>query len=345
MRPQVETWIAFDIGGANVKAAHSEGAVASVPFELWRCPGELAEVVAHVTGLFPRFDRVALTMTAELCDCFPTKRDGVVAVLDAAARATAGHPLRVWGLDGALHPPQTIRDRPLLAAAANWLALATAVACLAEGEPGLLIDIGSTTTDLIPFRSAVVAARGRTDTERLQTGELVYAGTRRTPVFALASRLPFRGQPTRLMAELFATTLDVFLTLGEIPEASEDRSTADGRPATILAARDRLARMVGADREGFSADDARQFSGAVREILVSQLAEAVDEVCHGAGVRPAVVVTSGSGEFLAADLATRVFEEKARWVSLSQTWGRAASAAACARALVQIAAERRDCAE
>ena len=119
-----------------------------------------------------------------------------------------------------------------------------------------MIDIGTTTTDLIPLDSGKVCARGRSDTERLQTGELVYAGVRRTPVCAVASELPFRGFPTGLAAELFASTLDVYLILGEIESEPDNRSTADGRPATIEGARDRLARMVGADRDSFSALDA-----------------------------------------------------------------------------------------
>jgi (4-(4-[2-(gamma-L-glutamylamino)ethyl]phenoxymethyl)furan-2-yl)methanamine synthase len=56
-------------------------------------------------------------------------------------------------------------------------------------------------------------------------------GVRRTPVCALATELPFRGHPTGLAAELFAATLDVYLTLGEIAPNSKDLSTANGRPA------------------------------------------------------------------------------------------------------------------
>src|SRR5207302_1770736 len=108
--------------------------------------------------------------------------------------------------------------------------------------PGVLIDIGSTTSDLIPLSDGRARPLGLTDTDRLRTGELVYAGVRRTPVCALAGQLPFRGVTTGLAAELFATTLDVYLTLGEVSADSSDRATADGRPATPEAAIARLAR-------------------------------------------------------------------------------------------------------
>ncbi len=227
-----EAWLALDVGGANLKGAHSAGVIHSRPFALWRRPDQLVAELAALAASFPPCTRVALTMTAELCDCFETKRAGVRFVLDACSSAMPGLPLRVWGLDGALHDPAEIRENPALAAAANWLALATLAAEKGVSGRGVLIDIGSTTTDLIPLENARAIPVGRTDTQRLQSGELVYLGTRRTPLCALAATLRFRDVPTGLAAELFATTLDVFLTLGDIPEDQNDRDTADGRPAT-----------------------------------------------------------------------------------------------------------------
>jgi (4-(4-[2-(gamma-L-glutamylamino)ethyl]phenoxymethyl)furan-2-yl)methanamine synthase len=110
---------------------------------------------------------LALTMTAELCDCYRTKTMGVNTVLDAVFDAFGGRPVHVWGVDGRFHSVASVRQQPLIASAANWLTLATLAARLVPNGPGLLIDIGSTTTDLIPLAHGCVAARGRTDTERL----------------------------------------------------------------------------------------------------------------------------------------------------------------------------------
>jgi probable H4MPT-linked C1 transfer pathway protein len=330
------TFVALDVGGANVKLAHSRGVVRSRPFALWREPEALPRVLAEASGGLPPFDGVLLTMTAELCDCFPTKRAGILALLDAVAAAFP-RPLSVWGVDGRFHTPDEIRSDPHLAAAANWLALATVAARLAGEGGSLLIDVGSTTTDLIPLSDGRVAAAGTNDTERLRTGELVYAGVKRTPLAALAPSLPFRGRATRLCAELFATTLDVYLTLGLVPDDPPDRATADGRPATADAARDRLARMVGADRDGFSAADARALASAADEALLLRLAEAALDACRPLGGRPGTVIVSGSGEFLAHRLAARVVQAGGKVIGLSDLWGRDASAAACAQALVVLA--------
>jgi probable H4MPT-linked C1 transfer pathway protein len=333
-------WLALDVGGANIKIAHSAGPARNVPFEVWKRPDELNRTIAAIAATFPPSDRVAVTMTAELSDCYPTKRVGVKAVLDAVERALPNRLIVVWGIDGAFHTVADIRARPLLAAAANWLALATLAARLIPQKRGLLIDIGTTTTDLIPLDCGKVAARGTSDTERLQTGELVYAGVRRTPICALATELEFRGQPTGLAAEIFASTLDVYLILGDIPPNPADLSTADGRPATVEAARERLARMVGTDREGFSDEDALAFAKDAEDCLLQRLIVASVRAAQPTIGRPAAAVVGGSGAFLAGRLARQVIEPDGPIIRLNEAWGTVASSAGCAYALVKLASER-----
>ena len=298
-------WLALDVGGANLKACHCGGASRTSAFEVWRKPEELGRAIGELAAGFPPFERIALTMTAELCDCYATKAEGVSAVVDAVTKAFPGLPVAVWGIDGKFHEVGEIRTRPLLAAAANWLALATAAARLVRHDKALLIDIGSTTTDLIPLDQGKVAAIGRSDTERLRTGELVYAGVRRTPVCALATELPFRGQPTGLAAELFATTLDVFLMLGEIDSDPCDRSTADGRPATIDCARDRLARWSARIARVSRRMTLVALARSAEECLMSRLEACAYRVCENTIGKPEVVVVSGAGEFLARRVAER----------------------------------------
>ena len=325
------SWLALDIGGANIKAAHQSEGARSRSFALWRDPSGLPRELAALGSEFPPFDRIALTMTAELCDCYATKSEGV---LDAVLEAFPDQDLAIWGVDGRFHDVEAIGASPLLAAASNWLALATACARLLPDERGLLIDIGSTTSDMISFAQGEAVVHGRTDTERLRSGALVYLGVRRTPVCAIAAALPFHGVSIGLAAELFATTLDVFLTLGDIPEDPTDTDTADHRPATRSAARDRLARMICADRDSFSDHDAHVFAHATRSAILGRLGEAAWRVLRSIPP-PGLIVVSGAGEFLARALAKRVAGE-ARVASVSDLWGRAESDAACARALLEL---------
>ena len=337
--PKQTSCIALDIGGANIKVAHTGGRAFSIPFEVWKRPDELARAIAGAAGVLPHSDRAVVTMTAELCDCYPTKAVGVGAILDAAILGLRGREVFIWGIDGAFHSVADVRRDPQIAAAANWLALAMLAARLMPETHGILIDIGTTTTDLIPLDSGRVAARGRNDTERLQTGELVYAGVRRTPICALATELPVRGIPTGIAAEMFASTLDVYLVLGDIPSEPTNLSTADGRPATADAARDRLARMIGSDRDAFSALDAISFAQAAEECLIARLCQAADRACAATIGRPNAAVICGSGSFLARRLADRLIALGGPVINLTDAWSEVAAAAGCAFALLTLAAE------
>src|SRR4029077_20740111 len=174
--------LGLDIGGANVKVAHSDGAAALQPFELWKNPGALAALCRDLLSRQSAFDCLAVTMTGELCDCFATKRDGVAAILDAVTAVGGKYPVRVWQSDGRLVDVATAKAMPLQTAAANWLALAEYAGRYLPEGPGLLVDVGSTTTDIVPLDDGRPIPLGRTDLERLRSGELVYTGVRRTPV-------------------------------------------------------------------------------------------------------------------------------------------------------------------
>jgi probable H4MPT-linked C1 transfer pathway protein len=339
---RASAWLGLDIGGANLKAARADGSARTVPFELWKQPKELPRrLAALVAAMDGRGDRLAVTMTAELCDCYPTRAFGVRAVLDAVAAVADERPVVVWGLDGSLHPLDEARAEPTRVAASNWLAVATLAARLLPDGPGILIDIGTTTTDLIPLADGRAVPVGLSDTDRLRSGEMVYAGVVRTPVCALATELCWRGAPTGLAAELFASTLDVYLTLDDLPEDPSNDSTADGRPRTRQAARDRLARMVGADRDTFSDDDAAELARAADAALTARLVDAARRASRHLGATPRGAILSGSGHFLARRVASLLIGPDADTImDLRSAWGPEASDAACAYAVAVLASER-----
>ena len=88
-------WLALDIGGANLKAADGEGFAVSQPFPLWENPRQLTDALRALIALVPKADHVAVTMTGELADCFQTKAEGVLFILDALAVAADGRHTRL----------------------------------------------------------------------------------------------------------------------------------------------------------------------------------------------------------------------------------------------------------
>jgi len=259
---------------------------------------ELARAVAAQAA-----DVHAVTMTAELSQVFRTKRDGVAFVLDVVDIAFPGACVRVYTVDGRFVSSDAARCEPLAVAAANWAATARLVA---RTHPDcLLVDIGSTTTDVIPIVGGEVVARGRTDLERLREAELIYTGALRTPVEAITSVVELDGRPTGVSAEGFAIAADVHLWLGAIAAEDYTCPTPDGRPATRAYAAERLARVVCADREMLDDAAINAIAARVADRQAERVAAAMDAVRRRHPALGLAVVT-GLGEFIAAGAARRV---------------------------------------
>ncbi len=334
--------LGLDIGGANIKAADGRGRTLSRPFAIWKYPEQLASQVALLRSEFPSTDQLAVTMTAELADCFATKAEGVRFILDQLSVGNQKEML-VWTTAGEFVTAEAARQQPMQVAAANWHALATWVGkhhLPSASSTALLIDIGTTTTDIIPLTNSRPATVGLTDTTRLQSGELCYSGIKRTPVCAIAHSVPFRDSYCPLAAELFATTLDIYLLLGEIPEDARDLETANGKPATKAAAHDRLVRMLCADRDEISFDESVDIARFLADVQRQRLAGALERVVQRIGSSVDSVVVSGSGAFLARRLiADHRRLRDATVISLDQLVSPGVAEAACAHAVAHLASE------
>lgn len=330
--------LALDIGGANIKLADGNGFATNWPFPLWKHPDRLADKLAQCLANAPTADRLVVTMTGELCDCFETKSQGVAAIVSATMKAAVKRSVSFYQTNGRFVNSAEAIQSPLLTAASNWHALASAATYYGENDPGILIDVGSTTMDLIPLVEGSVAALGRTDTERLLSGELVYSGVERSPVCSVISELPWTGKSCPVAQELFATTADVYLLLGNLPEDSADTNTADGKPFTVEASHTRLARMVCGDRELVSFDDAVKFAQAIRDAQLRKMRAAFQSVVHAMPSQPQTIILSGHGEFLARLLMGEL-EISASIVSLNDEWGAKLNRCAPAHALALLAQE------
>src|SRR5579862_3249925 len=96
--------LGLDIGGANLKMAHSQGAARTMPFPLWKKPGELTEALRTLLVDVPAYEMLAVTMTGELCDCYASKKDGVLAILSSVEAVAGPIPVKVWTTHGRFLP-------------------------------------------------------------------------------------------------------------------------------------------------------------------------------------------------------------------------------------------------
>lgn len=323
--------IGWDVGGAHVKACLLQrGEVVDVA--QWACPlwqgmGQLAPVLDAARNRWPALGAAqhAVTMTGEMVDLFANREDGVRCIAAELARSLVGSSAAPrgsvhffagdagWCSDADV---LALRERPAAGAkqtwgglafpweaiaSANWLATARHAAM--HFGAGLLVDIGSTTTDLIAFRHGRVLSHSRTDAQRLACGELVYHGVVRTPLCALAPRIDWRGTPHNVMNEFFATTADVYRLTGELNPAHDLYPSADNAAKDLPGSRRRLARMIGHDQREGTATDWLDLARSWRAAQVAELGGQLRRVmtAHDLG-QEVVLVSAGCGDFLVREV-------------------------------------------
>lgn len=331
--------LAWDVGGAAVKAADGRGWTHAVGFPLWQAAADLPALLTRIAAT-RRPERIVATMTGEIADCFVDRSDGVTRIVDAVVQSAHAvgcpAPPGIYLVDGTIVPPEVACRRPLEAAASNWHAVARLAAAVAASDRGLLVDVGSTTTDIVACDRRGPTPLARDDAGRMLHDELVYTGVERTPLAAIVRRLPHGGLRRPLAAERFAESRDAWILLGELPEDPQARDTADGRPGTAAAAAARIARALLLDPHELSPAEARRAAAAVAAAQTRRLARGLLTVAAAHGWRPEVVVLSGHGTALAHRALDRV-GWPVRRLSLADALGAAVSRSAPAHALARIA--------
>jgi probable H4MPT-linked C1 transfer pathway protein len=305
----MQNLIGWDVGGAHLKAARVENGVIThavqIACPLWLGLAELDRAFAEAAADIGMAPLNAITMTGELCDAFATREEGVQGVAEIAARVlTPGRAIFYAGRLGFVGASE-VAAHAIEIASANWHASAALTGMRAP--QALFVDMGSTTTDLIPIAEGHPASHGFTDAQRLAHGELVYTGLVRTFLMAGPKRVPFAGQWTALMNEWFANMADVYRILGHLPPDADLMDTADGRKKTAAASRARLARMIG--RDSFDADDAA-WERLAHVFAEAQLREIMDAAAlilsRGLLDASAPVVGAGVGRGVIRQLARRL---------------------------------------
>ncbi len=301
--------IGWDIGGAHLKAARSEqGRVVktiqvAAPLRLGL--ERLRQSFSEAKAQMGHADWHTVTMTGELADTFNSRTEGVVILTATAVRELAPANVMVYAGRTGFVAPGAASKHVADIASANWFASASIVANAMSSA--LFVDMGSTTTDIIPIIDGTVAARGYTDAERLVCGELIYTGLVRSALMGSCDRAPFAGCWTPLVHENFANMADVHRILGNLPNDADQMATADGRAKTIAASQTRLARMVGRD---FDDANAAAWAALAQWFAEAQIRAVTDgallTLSHCGLPADAPIVIAGVGAAVLREMARRL---------------------------------------
>ncbi len=282
--------LGIDIGGANLKVSSGVGCEI-IYFPMWR---KFHELKKTLKSLSEKYDakRAGVVMTAELADVFESKAEGVLKIAKICKEVFED--VRFLDVNGDLHAE--IYD-PSAFAASNWIASTKFL--LSEGyDSFLFVDMGSTTTDLIPVTQKIEAAQS--DFERLKRKELIYIGILRTPVFYVLRS--FDSAP--LCPEFFAITADVFRVTGDISESEYSCDTPDGKGRDVEACLKRLARTVCCDVSELGREKTIELAYKAKGEMVNLLSDAIEEKINEYELKE--VLACGIGEFLIEEACKKI---------------------------------------
>ena len=311
--------LGLDIGGANTKATFiktqngkmKEIGTSMQYFPIWKSGKEqlpsvleaLKKSLVDSTAL----DGVGVTITAELSDAYLTKKEGINHVLDCITAVFGDAPLFVLDVEAKLLSVEKARMEPLKVASANWAATGWMISQMIKNC--IIVDVGSTTTSIIPVINGKIAAEGKTDLEKLQNGELVYSGSLRTNIATIINDIPVRGRKARVSSELFAQSGDIHRFLDNITENEYTAETCDGRGKTRKEAMTRLARVVCADTNMLTEQEIVDMAQFIYDKQVEQIAAGLKQVYER--IKPLIqkkirVIVTGLGRnFLAKKAAEK----------------------------------------
>lgn len=296
--------VGWDIGGAHLKFAALDAygdllAIEQLPCALWRGMDVLeAALNKAVTQYGLEKARHFCTMTGELVDLFDSRAQGVQQIAQAASRIL-GADTRFYAAGKGWVGVREIDAVARFVASANWHASASLVA--KHNPDALLVDMGSTTTDIVSIVDGKIALQSMTDAERMRDGSLLYTGVVRTPVMALGI-LDFEDAYIQPAAEYFATMADVYRMLDELSAEYDMAETADGKGKSTLESARRLARMLGCDVEDKTLDVWKELANTCKTMQMQQILAAMQPFLKVG----APIIGAGAGEFLIREIAQKI---------------------------------------
>lgn len=303
-------FIGWDIGGAHLKVAcvSEKGKVKfaeQFSSPLWQGIEQLEELFPKTMEQLPQgTSSHAFTITAELVDVFKDRQEGLTSIINLCEKKI-GSDIKLYGANKGLLGLDSARKNTSQIASANWHASATYTASLIES--GLFVDVGSTTTDIVPFSNNKLNNRGFDDQSRLQLDELVYAGVIRTSLMSLTNKVPFNGEWQNIASENFATTADVYRVLTYLEESDDLMDAADGKNKDIKGSVMRIARMLGTDAvDSIEHQRWHKIAEYFEETQLQSLTKSVLRVLSKSPSSGIKIVGAGAGRFLVKKVAQRI---------------------------------------
>lgn len=235
------TFLGIDIGGAHVKTVGlcEQKKIIFVSQDkviLWKNTELLEKYFLKLNKLFGKI-RCGITMTGELCDFFKSRKHGV----DKIIKTSKSLKFKTYFFTN--KKENFLRKSKFSSIASmNWLA--TGKFLEKKIKDALIIDFGSTTTDLIFIKNYKIRNKFFSDFDRINNNELVYTGLTRTPTPFLSNLIVIGKKKYNLASEFFSNTGDLYRIKKLLPPGVDLLDSADGKSKSFTNSLRRLARNL-----------------------------------------------------------------------------------------------------
>ena len=178
----------------------------------------------------------------------------------------------------------------------NWHATATFISNFFPNC--ILVDIGSTTTDVIPIKNKEIISKGVSDYQRLKSNELVYLGVLRTPIQSVEKK-------KNLINENFANLSDVYRVLNKIPHAVDLLPTLDNKTKNKHDSARRIARIFGKDYKKKHFLKWKKTAYQIEDEHLKILKSVIKKIEKKNFIKKVPVIGAGIGEFLVKKICNK----------------------------------------
>ena len=313
-----------DIGGFHVKITQltrtSNNIKINSAFIPFRQREELIEILTSLTT-----EPGLAVVTQTICGSrrhFSSVKEGTHNVIDMVGKICGEDKVRYPGLPCHLYTAEEAKKDYLKVAARNWVATSyLASPYLGLFEHGLVIDCGTTSTDIIPVIDSSPVTLGDNDQGymRLRTNELLWSGLYFTLISQISNTVTLDGEEFRIKSSSRFLSFDIYVVLGLI--SAEDIAAKyynwlqEMRLVSYDSSIDKMLDLICADRDVLGVHDAQKIAAFLAEKQVENTENSIKKVLsatkkkYGHDMKIAGIAGAGKDIILRRALENLAFEE------------------------------------
>ena len=243
--------IGWDLGGAHIKYC-VESQTSDViwydiiSFDFWKDYAKLSNLITSICNKHHEKGSLMenyFTMSAEMCDCFDNRRDGVKYIINQIKKIK--HNSYIFSKNGFCKLKNKDNVYPDKVGSYNWYASALYISKLIDNV--ILVDFGSTTCDFSIIKNGKIMNRRNSDLHGMLNKELLYTGCSRTPIYALISEIRLGNKIYNIIPENFSSMSDINIILGKLSKRDIYSKSSDGSSHSLSQSYKRVSRSFGFD--------------------------------------------------------------------------------------------------